>query len=486
MEISETRTESRRQGSKWPRRAREGCFWLLIAILAWAPFPLGSNREWSWGLLSILVAGCWLLWTVWAVSSPEIQRRNLKQAWPPLAPAALSLVWAVVQILPGVPASWVHPLWASTANILGRPIAGTVSLNPWRTFNEITKLSTYIAVAWMAFTLTRDEGRANRLLTAWIAIGAFYAIYAFVISLFGTEQFRIFYALDPLLKILSGPFVQRNSFATYEGLAAIAAIARLFELGQRKILASKGGRRLALTTLKFLLGSDVPLFIASALSVSALIASASRGGFISTLSALAVMALIAAFLPRRKKNWRILLAAGASALLLMGILAWISGGALSDHFLDSGGDVSNGINLRETLWNANERMIGSAPFLGLGLGTFQDAYPMYAAHVFPYIMDKAHNDYLEFAAGLGLPAAISWWVAFSWLVGKFLRAVFTRKKDRIYPLIGIGATVLVAVHSLVDFSLQMPAVAVTYAALLGLALAQSYSSRPPRLNGPVI
>jgi O-antigen ligase len=328
----------------------------------------------------------------------------------------------------------------------------------------------------MTFTLTRDEDRANRLLTAWIAIGAFYAIYAFAISLFGTEQFRIFYSLDPVLKILSGPFVQRNSFATYEGLAALAAIARLFELGQGKILASKGARRLALTALKFVLGSGVFILIAAALSVSALIASASRGGFASTLSALVIMALIGAALPRRKRNWKMLLAAGASVFLLIGILAWISGGALSAHFLDLA-DVPNGENLRKTLWGASERMISSAPFLGLGLGTFQDAYPMYATQVFPYIMDKAHNDYLEFAAGLGLPAAICWWAALLWLAGKFLRAVFTRKKDRIYPLLGVGATVLVAVHSLVDFSLQMPAVAVTYAALLGLALAQSFSSK---------
>jgi len=329
----------------------------------------------------------------------------------------------------------------------------------------------------MTFTLTREEGRASRLLNAWIAIGAFYAFYAFAIGMFGTEQFRIFYGIDPVLKLLSGPFVQRNSFATYEGLAALAAIARLFELGQKKILTSKGGRRFALTALKFVLGAGVPFLIAAALSVSALIASASRGGFLSTASALALMGLIAALLPRRERDWKMLLAAGASAILLLGILLWISGGALSEHLLDLA-DTPTSENMRATLWAASERMIGSAPLLGLGLGTFQDAYPMYATQAFPYIMDKAHNDYLEFAAGLGLPAAICWWLALSWLTGKFLRAVFARKKDRIYPLIGVGATVLVAVHSTIDFGLQMPAVAVTYAALLGLAFAQSFSTRP--------
>ena len=41
---------------------------------------------------------------------------------------------------------------------------------------------------------------------------------------------------------------------------------------------------------------------------------------------------------------------------------------------------------------------------------------------------------------------------------------------------------LVALHALVDFSLQIPAVAVTYAALLGIGVAQATPSpkRPPR------
>src|SRR5258707_188278 len=40
-------------------------FWLLIAILAWAPFPLGSNRPWSWSVLMLLIA---LAWGAWALS----------------------------------------------------------------------------------------------------------------------------------------------------------------------------------------------------------------------------------------------------------------------------------------------------------------------------------------------------------------------------------------------------------------------------------
>ena len=51
-------------------------------------------------------------------------------------------------------------------------------------------------------------------------------------------------------------------------------------------------------------------------------------------------------------------------------------------------------------------------------------------------------------------------------------------KDWFYPALGLAVTALAAIHAWFDFSLQMPAVAVTYAAILGVACAQSYSSRP--------
>ncbi len=90
-------------------------------------------------------------------------------------------------------------------------------------------------------------------------------------------------------------------------------------------------------------------------------------------------------------------------------------------------------------------------------------------------MDKAHCDYLEFAAGIGLPAAVAWWGALIWLTGLCLRGVFFRHHNRHYAIIAVGASVLVAVHSSVDFSLQLPAVALSYATLLGLGVAQSFT-----------
>jgi O-antigen ligase len=138
--------------------------------------------------------------------------------------------------------------------------------------------------------------------------------------------------------------------------------------------------------------------------------------------------------------------------------------------------------IRVSLWSATQRMISDSPWFGLGLGTFQDAYPLYAAKVYPFVMDKAHCDYLEFAAGVGLPAAIAWWIACTYLFVLCLRGIRIRRRNRSFCMAAIGATTLIAVHSSVDFSLQLPAVALLYATLIGIGVAQCSRTRSERVS----
>ena len=123
-------------------------------------------------------------------------------------------------------------------------------------------------------------------------------------------------------------------------------------------------------------------------------------------------------------------------------------------------------------------MIADRPLLGVGLGTYQDAYPLYATRVIPYVVDKAHNDYAEFAAGLGLPAAAAWWISWCWLLFACVQGALARRRNSYFGVLAVGATVLVAVHSALDFSLQIPAIALLYAALLGIGLSLCRPAEP--------
>jgi len=210
--------------------------------------------------------------------------------------------------------------------------------------------------------------------------------------------------------------------------------------------------------------------------VSTLIATASRAGNAAFLAGAAVLLAFSLILSMRRAR-TIWATSGAFAVLAgLAVLFAMNGNMLAAHLDDlAGGGISS--TTRLVLWGAAMRMIHDAPLLGLGLGSYQSAYPMYSDVTMRFIMDRVHNDYLELAAGWGLAAALLWCSAIVWLTWICARGVLTRRRNRVYPMLAVGAGVLVGAHSIFDFSLQMPAIALAYAAILGLGVAQAFSTR---------
>jgi O-antigen ligase len=449
---------------------------LLIATLAWAPFPLGGAIAWAAGLQATLIALCWTLWVFATSGTAMADSKGIRTVLGPLVLGLAALAWAVVQVLPGMPAAWVHPVWTMAADALERPVIGTISLNPWRSEAEIVNLTSYAMAAWLAFRMSREASAARLLQNSVLGIGAVYAIYAILLALMGYQQTDVFYALAHVTSGFSGSYVCRNSFATFMGLIVVAAVARVVADGSEQIVAGRGWRHLMTSVIDYGMGRGVPVLVVALLCLAAVMASASRAGSASTACGLAALAITGGIVARHgiSRRW----AGVAAAAIVVPLLALIAlnGDALADRLGDLF-DTGVTDETRFSLWDATSRMIADAPWLGLGLGTFQDAYPMYAVKVYPFVMDRAHNDWLEFAAGLGLPAAIAWWSAMVWLIGLCVRGLRTRRRHRIYCAVAIAASVLVAVHSCFDFSLQMPAVALLYAVLMGIGVAQSIPTR---------
>ncbi len=227
-----------------PAWVEQAGFALFVLTLAWAPFPLGSNRAWSWSLLCILIAVCWAIWVGEVWSDPYGIRRTARGLTWPFALGALALFWGVIQILPGVPETWTHPVWQLAGSVLGTHPGGTISLDPWRTATEVMKLASYAMALWLVRVFASRSERANRLLDILILITALYAAYALVMTSLGVVQFNIFYSQIASSHDISGPFVNRNSYATYAGLGALCAGVRLVERGSATIVVHRGLRTL--------------------------------------------------------------------------------------------------------------------------------------------------------------------------------------------------------------------------------------------------
>jgi len=463
--------------SSWPALAETISFCLLIATLAWAPFPLGSDRPWSWTLLTLLIVVSWLFWLAGVWQKPASVGQSARRIAGPLILASLALLWGVMQCLPWMPNAWLHPVWGIAADGLNKPRNAMISLNGWSTVTELMKLVTYMMAGWLAYVLCQRPERAKRMLDALIAIGACYATYALVMAMLGIAQIQVFYTTTASgSSPIAAPFMTHASFASFVGMITLCTCVRLFALGAENIVSVRGPRQLFLTALKFVFGRGTPLLVAGLVLFSMLVAAASRGGFMAALAGIMTLLILASVIGARRaiNKWTVsgVVVAALSAFLLF----QVNGDTLVGRFHDPiNGDATS--DLRHVLWSAATHMITDAPLPGLGLGSFENAYPLYADHVYPFNMDKVHNDYLELVAGWGIAAALVWWSALLWLGIQCGRGVILRRRNRIYPLVAMAATTLVAVHSVFDFTLQIPAVALTYVTILGMGVAQSFSTR---------
>jgi O-antigen ligase len=452
------------------RIGRTGAVFALVAALIWTPFPLGSAVTWGAPVFELLVGIAWIFWVLWIFCNFSLAWPLLRAIWPALILCTAVLIWVAIQTAAFVPSVLKHPLWQMAASVLGHPVSGAISINPWRTAAELLKLVAEAGAFLIAYTLSSQRKTAEIFLHVVVLTSTCYAIYGIFLAMLGLTQASLIFGIPGDNRVLSGPFMLHNSFATYCGLGAVASIVSLFSAAKHA-LAGRTGRALIRDLIQFVFDKSAIYLLSSLILFSALVASASRGGFVSTVIALATLGILAFFriLRTRSGNWALF----ATVLALASLVFIVTSNAdlLSDRLaqLLDGSDLAG----RSTFWAAAVRMIEVFPWTGLGLGTFEDSYPMFARKVLPFVIDKAHCDYLEFAAGVGLPAAICWMSGLGWLAAICIRGCFRRRRYAIFCFAGFGAVTLVAAHSIVDFSLQLPAVALAFAILLGVGVGQA-------------
>jgi O-antigen ligase len=205
--------------------------------------------------------------------------------------------------------------------------------------------------------------------------------------------------------------------------------------------------------------------------ITALLLTDSRGGVISTfcgLLALCVAILFSRTL--RRRHAPIIIGLGLSAGVIFAI---ISGTQVADRLAATDLEQEG----RPLVYALMRSEIARSPWLGTGYGTFAEAFRAIQPAEIKGRWDEAHDTYLENAYELGVPAALLLSLSVLALFYRCVVGLRVRRRDAIYPAIGIGVTVLLAFHSLVDFSLQIPAIAATYALIMGAAVVQAWPRR---------
>ena len=449
-------------------------FGLLLAFVALFPLTLGGIYQWSWAGLAVLVGGLLLAWVVSLWRRPDTE-----VFWPrgegpfglmlPLLLLVAVLAWAALQAASfGVGQATI---WATTAEHLGVPVAGSLSLAPEKTRAALLQLMTAGAVFWLAVQYGRSPELVRCGLWVLAVAGLCYCLYGLAMVLSGSDKV-LWFAKTRYLGNVTGPYINRNLFAFYAGLGLLASCALLLDRvaaaqrpddwllpALRRALLEQPNRVAALVTMILIYLVTIGF-------------TESRGGALSSAFAVAIL-LVAMLLRSARLGPRSLLLGSAGAvaiwLLVYAVTAAHLGGRFQSEFFEDGG--------RLDAYGVMLTAIGDAPLQGYGYGAFAESFFYHNDGSIWPAYNYSHNLYLGAVVELGLPAACALLMAVALVTLACVRGLRKRRRHQAYPALGLGITTLVAAHGLVDSPLFIPANAVTYSCLLGLAYAQAFPTQ---------
>jgi O-antigen ligase len=397
----------------------------ICALVTFAVLAHGAVEPWSEAVLEIGAAVLLLLWA-WEVSVGG----EYKVVWNPLLWPLLGL-WGVAAL----------------------QLAAGITVYPFQTRIELLKYTALLALFFLC-------AQSYRKLEHWHGFVWFLLILGFAVSVFAILQHFTFNGKLYWVREIQfggipfGPYVNRNHFAGLVELLIPPGLAILILRAERR--------------------DQLPLVALFTLfPIGALFLSASRGGIISFLGEIGLLAFLILF---RRREGRELAAAGLVVVLAIAFVSWLGIGRALERFASYKTlEVSEGrrIEMLQGTW----RIFLDHPIAGTGLGTLQKVFPLYETIYDGLIVNHSHNDYAEVLAETGVIGGLcglAFLVLLAWTGWKNIVA----EKEVMNLAYHAGALVAcfgLLVHATVDFNFHIPSNALIF--LLQAALATSPALR---------
>ncbi len=249
-----------------------------------------------------------------------------------------------------------------------------------------------------------------------------------------------------------GPYVNHNHYA------GLMEMLTPFPLVLAATQFTNGNRKIAVAGIAALMAASIFL-------------SGSRAGMAAFV---AQMIMLGALLVRKRDaGWKQPLLLGAFLVVMIAFLVWLGGNELTRRLAsihsEAQAEISGGVRLsidRDSL-----HMLLKKPLLGWGLGTFPVVYPEFRSFYSTFVVNQAHNDYLQLLVETGLAGfGIAVWflvVVFRQAAGKLKN--WTQTATGAMTMAALLGCVGILVHSFFDFNLQIPANAALFYVLCAIA-----------------
>lgn len=463
--------------------------WGLLALIVYTPLAFGTVEPWAVALLE------WGIWTLVIVAGIGASLRpGTSAARGPIRtgleiPVLLFSLLCLVGTVP-LPGAWVEAIAPGTASMYALPPAPSatgltlpveatapgsllrpatperrpLSVSPHTTRERLLLLVSLAALFLLVARWSAVPGRAWFLL-----IGV--SVTGFVVSLFGLVQYltwngKIYWFRRVPSTSSFGPFVNHNHFAGYVGMIIPIAVCLAFTVAER--------RRDQLPDDEFAFDrwgrAGLALYGAIVLVV-ALFFSLSRGGILSSaVSGLVLFVLVARRLRSRLLVWS---TAAALVLVVIGFIGWIGADVVNTQ-IGTYGNMGNEASFqsRAEVWGAIVAHLGPHLWTGSGFGTFEDSFAPFTPPGSTRRWDRAHNDYLQLLWETGIAGAAVFLAAAAIFCRRYWwPALRARGDEESLVRVGLAVSVMaIALHSVVDFNLQIGANGFLFALLAGVTV----------------
>ncbi len=406
----------------------KGILGLVLALLVFGPLALGGVLPWQFLILEGLTLGAVLLWGIrlWASPRPQL-------LWPPIC-------------------------WAVLAFVAYASVRYFQSDTEYAARRELIRIIIYAFLFFVILNnLHRQESTQLVVLTL-LFLGT--AISAYGLFQFVTKSHKVWNMVSTYEGRAGGTFYNPNNLAGF--------LEMLLPLGFCYVLVG----RLSHVT-KIVLGYGAMVMIGG------VVGTVSRGGAMVTGVELVLLCGVLLF----QRNYRIQALVLAVALGGAAYVVAPKLNAARARFEDLNGAGHLAGDMRTRIWQSALRMWEDHRWLGVGPAHFNQCFPEYRPLEVQRRPNLAHNEYLNTLADYGVVGATL--VAAAWLLlfmgvaktWRFVRAApddFARKKSNKFAFL-LGASLgLVGIlgHSVVDFQMHVPAVAILAVTLMALLSSQ--------------
>jgi O-antigen ligase len=418
-------TDAGRVRERLPRPVTELLFIGVLAVLMFGPLALGAVDAWAVFVLEAGAALLLVIWTLAAAVSPLGLRIRVSAL---IAPMLLYFAAGVLQLL------------------LRRSAYA---------YNSRMELQLYLAYGALAFLMLQSMQRNNDFTKLnWLLASFGFAVAAFGIwqSLDGNG--KIYWVITRPEAVIFGPYTNHSHYAGLMEMlmpfALVLAASRMERGGKRSMLA-----------------------FAAAIMAGSVMLAHSTGGVIAIAGEIFVFFLLA---KRTRKgtplDLRAVVAVIALAIATTLFLFW----ADRSHTLEQLTSLhdplhANTTTSRVAIAKDSLHMFLGRPILGWGLGNFALVYPKYQSYYSVFLINHAHNDFLEALTEAGVIG----FGAMVWFVVVLYRSAISKITEwrtdmratvRMASLIGCTG---ILIHGLYDFNLHIPGNAALFFALSWVA-----------------